>query len=349
MSVYIDKKYIALLAPKLRQFKQRGEFLWNFRCPVCGDSQKDKIKARGYIYKRKDHFGFMCHNCSSTMGLSKFIKYVDPALYTEYQLESFVQSNTATKVDVNDFKTKQVFNIPTVPKTKCIWEHEFHSLDGVCPVITLHANNSARRYLEERRIPFDTLGRLYYTDDFAKFVGNTFPDVDKQLYKEARIVIPFFHKDGYLMGVQGRAIGPSKIKYITIKGNEEYPKIFGWNRVDTSKTMYVVEGPIDSLFLDNCVATMDASLFVAASIIGLDRDYIFVYDNEPRNKQIVSNMRKTIDLGRKVCIWPDTIQYKDINEMVMGGMHPSEIQHIIDSNTYEGIMATMKMNQWSKL
>ena len=119
--------------------------------------------------------------------------------------------------------------------------------------------------------------------------------------------------------------------------------------MDVSKPVYVVEGPIDSLFLNNCVATMDAALYVASSIIGLDNDYVFVYDNEPRNKQIVSNMRKTIELGRKVCIWPDTIQQKDINDMVMSGMHPSEIQHIIDTNTYDGLMATMKMNQWSKL
>jgi hypothetical protein len=346
MSVYVDKKYIALLAPKLPLFKQRGEFLWNFRCPVCGDSQKDKVKARGYIYKRKEHFGFMCHNCSSTMSLKKFIKYVDPALYTEYQLETFVQSNTAPTVDVNAFKTKQVFNVPTVPKSKRYMWHDIQHHDDLMPMHMLDPKNPAKQYLKERQVPLDL---LFYTDDFAKFVKDTFPDVDKQLYKEARIVIPFFHKDGYLMGVQGRAIGPSKIKYITIKGNETYPKIFGWNRVETSKTVYVVEGPIDSLYLDNCVATMDASLYHAASIIGLDLDYVFVYDNEPRNKQIVSNMRKTIELGRKVCIWPDTIQYKDINEMVIGGMHPSEIQHIIDSNTHEGLMATLKMNQWSKV
>jgi transcription elongation factor Elf1 len=106
MSVYIDKKYISLLATKLTLFKQRGEFLWNFRCPVCGDSQKNKIRTRGYIYKRKEHFGFMCHNCGSNMGLSKFIKYVDPSLYNEYQLESFVQSNTLNHIILHESTLK---------------------------------------------------------------------------------------------------------------------------------------------------------------------------------------------------------------------------------------------------
>lgn len=337
MSVYIDKKYIALLAPKLSQFKQRGEFLWNFRCPVCGDSQKNKIKTRGYIYKRKERFGFMCHNCSTTMGLGKFIRYVDPALYNEYQLESFVKSNTSNNVNVADFATKPVFNIPSIPKeVNC----------SLPDLASLSKEHPARKYMEDRKVP---LKGLYYAEDFAYYINAVFPDNTKQLYKEARIVIPFYDREGNLLGVQGRAIGQSKIKYITIKANEDTPKIFGWNGLDPLQTVYVVEGPIDSLFLDNCVATMDAALYHAIVVIGVDKDYTFVYDNEPRNKQIVTNMRKTIEMGKKICVWPDTIQQKDINDMVISGMHPSEIQHIIDSNTFEGLIATMKMNQWSRV
>ena len=337
MSVYIDKKYIALLAPKLSQFKQRGEFLWNFRCPVCGDSHKNKIKARGYIYKRKEHFGFMCHNCSSVMGLGKFIKYVDPGLYNEYQLESFVQSNTSnSKVNVQDFVTKPEFKAQ--PKSILYTD--------AIKMTELNPYHDARKYIEDRKIPID---KLLYVEDFAKFVRDLFPNNTKQLYKEERIVIPFYDKEGNLLGVQGRSVGQSQIKYITIKTNEDTPKIFGWYGLDTSKTVYVVEGPLDSLFLTNCVATMDAALYTAPNTIGLDYDYVFVYDNEPRNKQIVTNMRKTIEMGKKICVWPDTIQQKDINDMVIAGMHPSEIQHIIDSNTFEGLIATMKMNQWEKL
>jgi hypothetical protein len=333
MSVYVDKKYISLLSPKLSQFKQRGEFLWNFRCPVCGDSHKDKLKARGYIYKRKEHFGFMCHNCGSTMGLSKFIKYVDPHLYTEYQLESFVQSNTTnTKVDVNQFITKPVFKTNTLS-------------NDLVPLKSLPSNFAARKYIEDRKVP---LKDLYYTSDFADYIKNQFPENDKVLYKEPRIVIPFYDKDGNLLGVQGRSIGQSKIKYITIKSSEEAPKIFGWNNIDTSKRVYVVEGPIDSLFLENGVATMDANLTHIVPILGIDKDYTFVYDNEPRNKDIIRYMRKSISLGYNICVWPEHIRQKDINEMILAGKSPASIQHIIDTNTHNGIMATMKMNQWSK-
>ena len=167
MSVYIDKKYISLLAPKLSQFKQRGEFLWNFRCPVCGDSHKNKIKARGYIFKRKENFGFMCHNCGSTMNLRKFIKYVDPGLYNEYQLETFVKANTEPQVDVKQFITKPVFKITKVP-TDILYSN-------AVKIDRLAINHPARKYLESRKVPYENLS---YTCDFATFVKNVFPNYE---------------------------------------------------------------------------------------------------------------------------------------------------------------------------
>jgi hypothetical protein len=332
MSVYIDKKYISLLSPKLRNFKQKGEFLWNFSCNICGDSHKNKLKARGYIYKRKDAFFFMCHNCGASTSFVNFMKKEDPHLYKEYLLEKFERSNTETKVDVSDFITTPVFNTP-----KTI---------NLPPVQVLPEDHPAKLYLKHRQVPLEG---LFYASDFKEFIQELIPENTKELYKEDRIVIPFYDKDGILQGVQGRAIGPSKIKYITIKISEDCVKLFGWNKVDLKKRIYVVEGPIDSLFLGNCIATMDAALYKAAAVVGLDYQYTFVYDNEPRNKQIVSNMRKTIQQGFDICIWPDTIREKDINEMVLSGLPAATLQHIIDIHTHNGIHATMNLNQWSKL
>jgi transcription elongation factor Elf1 len=335
MSLYIDKKYVSLLAPRLKQFKVRGEFLWNFRCPICGDSHKDKTKARGYIYKRKDALFFMCHNCGSSTSFTNFMKQEDPHLYKEYLLEKFERSNTDTKVDVSEFITKPVFNTPKTPKTI-----------NLPPIQVLSEDHPAKLYLKHRQVP---LKGLFYASNFKEFIEELIPENTKQLYKEDRIVIPFYDKDGNLLGIQGRALAPSKIKYITMKVHEDAPKIFGWNKVDTSKRIYVVEGPIDSMFLDNAIATMDAALYHAPSVVGIDYSYTFVYDNEPRNKQIVSNMRKTIQQGFDICIWPDTIKEKDINEMVLSGLSPAILQHIIDIHTHNGIHATMNLNQWSKL
>lgn len=334
MISYIEEKYISLVSTKLRNFKQKSQYLFNFSCPICGDSQKNNLKARGYLFKRKDAYGFMCHNCGSAMSLEKFIRFLDYGMYNEYMLEKFQKKEKSEPIDVNQFKTKQVFK-----------EKNSLNKENLISLKDLPSNFYARKYLEDRKIPLDN---IYFTSDFAEYVKSQFPNNEKKLYKEPRIVIPFYDREENLLGVQGRSIGSSKIKYITIKSNENVPKIYGWNNIDLSKTIYVVEGPLDSLFLNNCVATMDAQLYNCSSIIGLDRDYVFIYDNEPRNKQIVSNMRKTIDRGFKICIWPSIIEQKDINEIILSGINSSTIQRIIEQNTYEGIMATMKLNQWEK-
>jgi hypothetical protein len=336
MSVYIDKKYVSLLAPRLKQFKQRGEFLWNFRCPLCGDSHKNTVKARGYIYRKKN-FGFMCHNCGASMSLREFLKDIDPMLYREYQLEKFREDNPKEReLTAQDFKTKPVFDTYTKDLETA----------GAVRIKSFPPEFFARKYLEDRKID---LIDLYYTNDFGDFVRRLVPAYEKKLYKEERIIIPFYDKDGNLMGVQGRAVGKSDLKYITIKLDESLPKIYGWNKVDVTKPIKVVEGPLDARFLSNALATMDASLHHAPSIIGLDYDYTMVYDNEPRSKQITQNLMRTIDRGYKVCIWPNDISGKDINDMVLSGLSPSVVEHIIDQNTYQGLSAKLEFNRWSKV
>jgi hypothetical protein len=327
---YIDEKFIKLLGPRFRNFKQKSSKLWNFSCPYCGDSSKDKLKARGYFFSKKGTYLFHCHNCSVSLPLWKFLKEQDHYLYTQYQLETF--QDTKPKEDFSKFVCTPVFEKKS---------------DFSLPLVSsLHKNHSARKYLEGRMVP---LNKVYYAEDFSEFVNNILPSNTKTLYKEPRIVIPFYDPEGNLLGFQGRSIGESKVKYITIKTNETNPKVYGWDKIDGEKTITVVEGIFDSFFVYNSVASLDAALYHIPTIIGKNKDYVFVYDNECRNSQIVSNMRKTIGMGYKVCVWPDDFKYKDINDGVIEGLAGSVIQHIIDTNTYQGLMATMKLNQWSKV
>lgn len=334
MSVFIDQKYVSLLSPKLEQFKQKSQNLWNFRCPVCNDSQKNKLKARGYVYRKKSNLFYMCHNCGSSMSLGNLVKYVDPALYDEYKLERFKNeshSNVA-KPDFSQFMSKPVFD-----KSKKI---ELPTIES------LAKNHPAKTFLNGRKIPHSWYAELYYTDDFQSFVNEIHPENDKNLPEnDARIVIPFYDKDNNLIGFQGRAIQKTDIRYITIKLSEESQKVFGLNKIDFSKKIYVVEGPFDSMFLDNSIAMMDATLTKAKVIVG-DYDYVFVYDNEPRNKQIVKHIDNTIKMGYNVCLWPKDIEQKDINDMILAGLHP---QSIIDSNTHSDLRAKLEFEQWRKV
>jgi hypothetical protein len=165
---------------------------------------------------------------------------------------------------------------------------------------------------------------------------------------EPRIVFPFIDSRGYVFGFTGRSIRKeSNLRYITIVLDESKDKIFGVDSINKNKSVYVVEGPIDSLFLENCIAMAGSD--VRLDGVTLKENLVIIYDNEPRNKEIVAKINKMIDTGYRVCIWPNHIEQKDINDMVMNGMSGAAVQYIIDQNTFSGLSAKMRMNQWSKI
>lgn len=334
MSLYIDKKFVALVSTKLERFKQKSEYLWNFRCPICNDSAKNKLKTRGYFYRRKSDLFFTCHNCGTSLSVGNFLKTIDPSLYREYQMERFKSESTGNvaKPDFTIAKTKPVFkkrvDLPTIN--------------------SLPEDHVAKQYLLKRKISRDRLDDIYYAASFKSFVLELLPDYEKTLYDEPRIVFPFYDEAKNMLGFQGRAVGDSKVKYITVKLDDDNRKVFGLDRVDFSKRVYVVEGPIDSLFLQNSLATMDASLYNITLLLG-NHDYVFIHDNEPRNPAIVKQMAKTISHGKNIFIWPQNVSAKDINDWIMTGATPSEIQSIIDTNTFNDLRAKLEFERWKKL
>lgn len=127
--------------------------------------------------------------------------------------------------------------------------------------------------------------------------------------------------------------------------DETKPKVFGLDDVDFSKKVYVVEGPIDSMFIDNCIAMAGS----AATFLNTVDNFVLIMDNEPRNKQIIEHIDNCIDLGYNICLWPASMEHKDINDMVMAGMKIDEIKRIIDTNTYHGLQAKMRLVSWRKV
>ena len=337
MSLYIDTKYVSLLSPKLEKFTRKSEYLWNFRCPICGDSAKNKLKTRGYIYRRKSDLFYTCHNCHTSISFGNFLKTLDGSLFKEYQLDRFKNesSGNVAKPDFSIAKTKPVFkkkvtiNLPSIED--------------------LPNSHAAKGYVKDRKIPEKYFSQLFYAQNFHDFVKEMLPSYEKTLYDEPRLVIPFYDEENNLLGFQGRDLLKSKVKYITIKLSDDNKKVYGLNSLDKSKRVYVVEGPIDSMFLENSLAMMDASLYSVISAVG-NLDYVFIYDNEPRNKEIVKHMQKTIEMGKNICIWPKHLAHlKDINEMVQRGYLPSMLQSIIDTNTFNTHRAMLEFSTWKKV
>ena len=147
-----------------------------------------------------------------------------------------------------------------------------------------------------------------------------------------------------MFAFQGRAFGNEQPKYITIVLDSQKEKIYGLNRIDWKKTVYVVEGPIDSLFLDNCIATAQSDL----RLKNRKDNIVLVPDNEPRNEQIVKQIEKFIDNNYSVVLWPESVKEKDINEMILSGKTKSDIKNLIEQNTFNGISAKLKFTNWRK-
>lgn len=340
MSTALDKTFINQLSSKLKRFSRKRDNLYTFRCPVCGDSKKNKLKARGYFYIVKNATFFGCHNCNQPMPFGKFLKEFDPPLFGQYQLEKFKENKGPIKRDPSTnpaFKTnhskileKIVFNIPKV--------------------IDLPEDHPGRVYLLGRELPSSKLGIFYFADDFKSFCDETFKNHEKNLMSnDPRIIIPLRGFSGELLGIQGRSINPkSELRYITMKMEENLPKVFGLDAVNKFKRVYVVEGAIDSLYIDNCVASTDANLMSVIPVVGAS-DYVFIYDNEPRNEHIVRQIGKCIEANHKVCLLPSSIPGKDINSIVLNGYKASRIRKLVDDHTFYGLQAKLEFNKWRKI
>ncbi len=332
--LHIDRQFANILSSRLDKFQKKSEKLYQFRCPICGDSKTKKNKARGFIYERGQALYFKCHNCGgSGSTLANFIKRLDPVLHREYQMEKWKASG--------DYKEKPLILDPiyTLP-VSVTFKTPLSSLESIA---SLPDGHFAKAYIKNRQIPYRYHTILYFSPDFKEFVNGLLPGNTHDLKtKDPRIVIPFYDEQKRLIALQGRALTDTEMRYITIKVDKESPKIYGLERLDFSEAINIVEGPFDSLFVPNCIAGAGADL----PINKFDgRRLTFIFDNEKRNPQIILRMEKALEMGHKLVVWPDYIQQKDINEMFLYGLN---IERLIGLNTYSGLKGKVKLNDWKR-
>jgi len=320
---FIDVKYINLISSRLIKFKRVKANLYNFRCPICGDSQKNKNKTRGYLYSMKADVNYKCHNCGISMTFSNFLKKVDPVVHKQYVFERFKDGSTGRNTVVEDPKFE--FDKP-VFKTK-IALPKCSEVDG------------GRSYLESRKID---PSKFFYAEKFKEFVNTLKPTFSDTTYEESRVIIPLYYEKN-LIGIQGRSLNSKSIKYITVMIDENAPKIYGLDNVRRDAPVYVTEGPFDSTFIPNAIAMCGADADIDKWGIS---NPVWIYDNEPRNAEILNRISSTIDRGEKVVIWPSHIKEKDINDMVLSGL---DVQSVIESNIYSGLEAKLKFTTWKKI
>ena len=321
----IDSKYIGLISSRLQKFKRVKSNLYNFRCPICGDSQKHKNKARGYFYQVKTNTNYKCHNCGASLSFNNFLKQIDATLHKQYILEKFKEGHAGGR----NFVVEE----PKFDFTKPVFK----------PKLDLPKASEvpmAREYLVKRRLDPT---KFYFAQKFQEWTNKQKQTFDNIVRDECRIVIPLYDTNSELIGFQGRSLVPNSIKYITVMLNDSKPKIYGLEKVNEEKPIYIVEGPFDSTLVENSVAMCGSDIDIRT--FGWS-DYIWVFDNEPRNREINNRVSKIIDRGDKVVIWPSHINQKDINDMVLSNI---DVISVLKSNTYSGLKAKVKFNNWKKI
>ena len=320
----IDSKYIGLISSRLQKFKRVKADLYNFRCPICGDSKKHKNKARGYIYPLKADMNFKCHNCGASMTFNNFLKTMDSTLHKQYVMEKFKERNVGRGSIIPepkfDFK-KPVFKSKLdLPKASEV------------PI--------AKEYLTKRKLDPN---KFYFAQKFQEWTNKQKQTFDNIVRDECRIVIPLYDTNSELIGFQGRSLVPNSIKYITVMLNDNKPKIYGLEKINEREPIFIVEGPFDSTLVENSIAMCGSDVDIRTYNWS---DYIWVFDNEPRNREINNRVSKIIDRGDKVVIWPNHIKQKDINDMVLSNI---DVMSVLKSNTYSGLKAKVKFNNWKKI
>lgn len=336
MSLFVDLKYLGMISNQLPMFKKKKDNLYNCRCIICGDSSKKKTRTRGYFYAVKNDLFYKCHNCSASMHFGTFLKNINELTYNQYVLERYSEGLPRNKPH-QEFEIRMAE--PVFDKKERLLDNLLDRLD------TLPEDNEAVEFCVKRKIPRGVFKKLYYIENIKDIVqlNDSYKDQVKGI--EPRLVIPFYTDTGQLAGVTCRALRNETLRYVTIKIKEDNVLIFGLDTVDREKTIYVTEGPIDSLFLPNSIA-VTGTAFGKLESLNLPKDkLVVIFDNQPRNKEVCKLLDKIIQSNYNVVIWPQTLAAKDINDIVLEGKNPLDI---IKKNVYSGLEARVKFTEWKR-
>jgi DNA-directed RNA polymerase subunit RPC12/RpoP len=339
--LWLERKYLSMCIAHLGHAKWKNENTLNHRCPYCGDSKKNQYKARGYHFVVEQNFVYKCHNCGKATSSVHFMKDHFPTIHRDYLKEWLTEQGVKPKpkklLSANEYKftpQQDLLNISVETLKAVCWP----AWDKIV----------SREYLQNRKIPDEKIEELWYVNN-SQYLSNLSEKYkDRVLGNDPRIVLPFFAENGELVGVSGRAMNDSPLRYLTMKFLEDVPLIYNLNKVDKTKTIYVTEGPIDSLFLPNSIAVGGSDFKKLDDSI--KDNAVIIFDNEPRSKEIIKKLEEVIDLGYKVVIWHNkrVNGLKDINDMIMDGLSQTNVLDIINTSIFDGLSAKLKLMEYKK-
>ena len=314
---------------------------WATRCIICGDSKKSKTKTRGSFYVRDGTLMYGCFNCGASQTFATFLKSFDANLYREFCLEKYKDENP---------NFKPVEKPVIAPENKTEEKLARRLIDKIMDRLdTLPDDNEAVKFALSRHIPRDKFDQLYFVENVCDMEQLSPKYRDRIKGKEPRLVLPFYDWDGKMIGFTARGLRNEELRYITVKIREDVPMIFGTETYNDKKKGYVVEGPIDSLFLPNCIAVAGTGFNKLDELPISKKKLTVVIDNQPRNKEVVKIYQKFINLGYNIVVWPQTLHEKDINDMILSGLTQKQLVALIERNTHQGLSAQAAFLSWKRI
>jgi len=337
MSQWLQEKYIALVGTQLGYFHRQSRTTYGFRCPFCGDSKRRANKTRGYFFLHRGQYFYKCHNCNISMSLRSFLRQQAPELFREYQLDVLRQERPLTPLPA-----------PQPPEATMFGFGKPRHTMTLPSIASLPNDHDAVRYCRERALPDTALAQLYFTTEWTTWIREMQWSYALAEDHAPRLILPWYNRDQQLLGAQARRIDAtgSAARYITLKHDNCEDKIYGWDRVDLYKLIYVVEGPLDSWFLPNAVASMDSDLLRLHDKYFHQRNAVYVWDNEPRNAVVSANLYRAVKANLPVVIWPEAVKEKDLNDMAKAGYNTLDL---VQRHTFRGLRAELEFLRWKRI
>lgn len=348
-----EETLINQIAHRLERFKWEGHRSSHgktakCRCIVCGDSQRNKSKARFYFIPAENGYRVYCHNCGYSESLRFFIKEYFPEFYGDYAFDRL------KKRLVGDEVKETVKLEPIQKKEKVLDFPEWFKL--LTPLDGLPKDHKTVQYALKRNLG-NHLDKLFFIDDFSK-LQSICPERNMDFAKNDsnRMILVCRSFEGVPFGVIGRSILPDEpLRYLNLKSSEwEGPLCYGLDRVDSSKETVVLEGAIDSLHLPNAIAVNSSALanvsYYFYSPNSMD-NFIFFFDQQPRNREICGLIENAIDRNLSVVLLPEHVREKlkakDVDEMVRS-ITPEEIMELFRKHCVHGATAVLVFKIWKR-
>ena len=273
---------------------KKSDYLYNCKCPLCGDSKKNLRKRRGYIYLKNNDWLFHCHNCNIHISFKQFLYKIDIVLYKKWLFDELKNDNIEVicKENIenndNDYINPNLFQFYKL-------NDNFLNNNYYKPIV-----EKINNYLIERKMEF-IKDKVYLSLNNKWFL---------------RIIFPIEDKNG-MYGFQARTINKkNNIRYLTYYHNKEKAKLYNYYHVNKNNYIYVLEGLIDSLFIENSIAMLTSKLnFINTDLENYKDKLIFIFDNDETGKIRTEEYLKK---NYRCLIFPKKWQkYKDINDIII--------------------------------